>query len=81
MRLCKSCSRLGQPPTLTHVLASVPMEVRLVPQAREELRALPPEERAAMLSAFKKLEAAGIMLGAPHTSQVKGSSLREFRPR
>jgi len=57
------------------------MEVRLVPQAREELRALPPGEKAAMLSALKKLEAGGITLGAPHTSQVKGSSLRELRPR
>jgi hypothetical protein len=33
------------------------------------------------LSAFKKLEAGGIALGAPHTSQVKGSTVRELRPR
>lgn len=57
------------------------MEVRLVPEATAELRALPPAERAAVLSAMKKLEAGGATLGAPHTSQVKGSTLRELRPR
>lgn len=29
----------------------------------------------------KKLEAGGVTLGAPHTSQVKGSTVRELRPR
>ena len=57
------------------------MEVRLTPEAREELRSLPLPERAAMLSAMKKLEAGGATLGAPHTSQVKGSTVRELRPR
>jgi len=57
------------------------MEVRLVPEAAAELRVLPATERAAILSALKKLEAGGATLGAPHTSQVKGSTLRELRPR
>lgn len=57
------------------------MEVRLTPEAREELRSLAPAERAAMLAAMKKLEAGGVALGAPHTSQVKGSIVRELRPR
>ena len=57
------------------------MEVRLVPEAAAELRALPAGERAAILSALKKLEAGGATLRAPHTSQVKGSTLRELRPR
>lgn len=34
-----------------------------------------------MINAMKKLEAGGVTLGAPHTSQVKGSTLRELRPR
>lgn len=34
-----------------------------------------------MLNAMKKLEAGGPALGAPHTSQVKGTTLRELRPR
>jgi phage-related protein len=57
------------------------MEVRLVPEAREELRSLLPAERAAMVGAMNKLEAGGVTLAAPHTSQVKGSILRELRPR
>jgi len=52
-----------------------------MPEAREELRALRPPERAAMVSALRKLEAGGAALGAPHTSNVKGSMLRELRPR
>src|SRR5438128_10101635 len=57
------------------------MEVRLLLEAREELRSLPAAERAAMVNALKKLEAGGPTLGAPHTSQVKGSTVRELRPR
>jgi hypothetical protein len=34
-----------------------------------------------MLTAFVRLEAIGIDLGYPHTSQVKGTNLRELRPR
>jgi len=34
-----------------------------------------------MMNALKKLEAGGDSLGAPHTSQVKGSTVRELRPR
>jgi len=53
------------------------VEVRLLPEARAELRSLPTHERAAMITALRKLEAGG----TPHTSQVKGSGLRELRPR
>jgi len=51
--------------------------------AREELRGLPPAERRAVMTAVAKLEAFGDRLGAPHTSQVKGSQdgIRELRPR
>ncbi|SRR6266540_4108301 len=57
------------------------MEVRLLPEAREELGSLLSAERTAMVNALKKLEAGGPTLGAPHTSQVKGSTVRELRPR
>ena len=51
--------------------------------AREELRRLPAAERLAVVNAAAKLEAFGDRLGAPHTSQVKGSraGIRELRPR
>ena len=51
--------------------------------AREELMGLPTTERNAMMTAVAKLEAFGDQLGAPHTSQVKGSQagIRELRPR
>ena len=51
--------------------------------AREELRRLPAAERLAVMNAAAKLEAFGDRLGAPHTSQVKGSrgGIRELRPR
>ena len=52
-----------------------------MPEAREEHCSLPSAERAAMLSALRKLEAGGTALGAPHTSKVKGSTFRELRPR
>jgi hypothetical protein len=52
-------------------------------RAREELLGLPPAERRAVMTAVAKLEAFGDRLGAPHTSQVKGSraGIRELRPR
>jgi hypothetical protein len=51
--------------------------------AREEVMRLPVAERGAVMSAVAKLEAFGDQLGAPHTSQVKGSraGIRELRPR
>jgi len=51
--------------------------------AREELRRLPSAERRAVMTAVAKLEAFGDQLGAPHSSQVKGShsGIRELRPR
>ena len=51
--------------------------------AREELSRLPAAERRAVMTAVAKLEAFGDRLGAPHTSQVKGSraGIRELRPR
>ncbi|MGH3194601.1 MAG: type II toxin-antitoxin system RelE/ParE family toxin [Streptosporangiaceae bacterium] len=44
---------------------------------------LPVAERRAVMNATAKLEAFGDQLGAPHTSQVKGSraGVRELRPR
>lgn len=51
--------------------------------ARDELRQLPAAERRAVITAVAKLEAFGDRLGAPHSSQVKGSQagIRELRPR
>lgn len=51
--------------------------------ARAELMRIPVAERRAIMNAVAKLEAFGDQLGAPHTSQVKGSRLgiRELRPR
>lgn len=51
--------------------------------AREELMGLPVAERRAVMTAAAKPEALGDQLGAPHTSQVKGSraGIRELRPR
>jgi phage-related protein len=57
------------------------LEVEVLEQAEQELAALPEAERRAMLNALEKLQVLGLLLGAPHTSQVKGSSLRELRPR
>lgn len=50
-------------------------------EAEKELDRLPTSERKAMLNALEKLQQMGLLLGAPHSSQVKGSSLRELRPR
>ena len=51
--------------------------------AQEELRRLPSAERRAVMTAVAKLEAFGDQLGAPYSSQVKGSpaGIRELRPR
>jgi len=57
------------------------VDVVLLAQVEIELNALPSAERGALLNVIEKLRAIGVFLGAPHTSQVKGSSLRELRPR
>jgi phage-related protein len=58
------------------------VDVRWHPAAREELRRLPPNERAALLNAEEKLVALGDQLAFPHSSAVRGSTgLRELRPR
>src|SRR5688500_5088615 len=51
--------------------------------AREELRALPRSDRAAIENAVLKLIAVGDRLGTPHSSSIRGASetLRELRPR
>ena len=57
--------------------------VRWLDAASMELAALPPGEKAAVLKVTEILEAAGDMLGYPHSSSArgKGSTLRELRPR
>lgn len=57
------------------------LEVEVLPEAEAELETLPDGERMAMLNALEKLQVLGLVLGAPHSSQVKGTSLRELRPR
>lgn len=57
------------------------MDVEIVPEARVELKALPPDELKAMFNALEKLQALGARLPYPHSSQVQGTPLRELRPR
>lgn len=59
------------------------MDVRWHPAARQELRAVPSKERAALLNAEEKLVALGQLLGYLHTSAIQGAGkgLRELRPR
>lgn len=57
------------------------MELLYLPGVRAELSELPPAERKAMINALDKLSMLGADLGYPHTSQVKGTTLRELRPR
>lgn len=47
---------------------------------RSEIDKLPSAERKAMINALDKLAILGDQLGYPHTSQVKGTALREVRP-
>lgn len=54
----------------------------LHPDAEVELAAVPVAERAALLTALQRLALAGVALGYPHTSQVRGAvTLRELRLR
>jgi phage-related protein len=60
------------------------MEVLLHSGAEDELvvlRRLSVQEHAAMLTALARLKSIGLDLRFPHTSQVKGTKLRELRPR
>jgi hypothetical protein len=56
--------------------------VRWLDAARADIKALTAGEKAAVLKAAEMLEAAGDMLGYPHSSSVKGKggTLRELRP-
>lgn len=55
--------------------------VRILNEAASEIAALPGSERTALENAITKLNEFGEALGYPHTSQVKGTALRELRPR
>lgn len=57
------------------------MVVDIAPEARDELKALPPDELKAMFNALEKLQAIGAQLPYPHSSQVQGTQIRELRPR
>ena len=56
-------------------------EVVILEEARFELRAIPERERVAIQTAIEKLRIFGQDLGHPHSSQIKGTSIRELRPR
>src|SRR5688572_22779529 len=57
------------------------MDVVFVPAAEDELDRLPVNEKFAILNAIEKLEALGDTLPYPHSSAVRGTKLRELRPR
>ncbi|MCA1846050.1 MAG: type II toxin-antitoxin system RelE/ParE family toxin [Actinobacteria bacterium] len=56
-------------------------DVRIHPAAEEELDALFPSDRAAILNAVEKLIALGPQLPFPHQSHIEGGEgIRELRP-
>jgi hypothetical protein len=55
--------------------------VRYHPAAQAEEGALPPSEQLAMTNVVMKLRTLGPMLPFPHQSAVRGTNLRELRPR
>lgn len=57
------------------------MVVAFTPEAEDELERLPANERIAILNTIEKRQAFGDRLPYPHSSAVKGSKLRELRPR
>lgn len=57
------------------------MDVQLTPEAVDELKNLPPAERRALSKSIEYLETFGEALGYPHSSHVRGTTLRELRPR
>ena len=64
-----------------HACYTAAVDVVYHPDTETELDLLPPAERAAMLHAVEKLDAIGDQLPFPHSSGVKGTQLRELRPR
>lgn len=57
------------------------MELAYLDGVLDELRVLPIREKRAMSNALDKLTELGLELSYPHSSQVKGSTFRELRPR
>lgn len=57
------------------------MKVVFHPEAEGEYFKVASKERVSIQNAIEKLEAEGARLGHPHSSQVKGTRLRELRPR
>jgi phage-related protein len=57
------------------------VELEILGEADQELHELPAREGQAMINALEKLRQLGIDLDWPHSSQVRGSRLRELRPR
>lgn len=57
------------------------MEITYLDGVLEELRVLPIREKRAMSNAPDKLAELGPELSYPHSSQLKGSTFRELRPR
>lgn len=57
------------------------MEFTYLDGVLDELRVLPMREKRAMSNALDKLVDLGLDLSHPHSSQVKGSTFRELRPR
>src|SRR5688572_23388026 len=66
-----------------YILAILAWRVLILPEAREELRAVPIADRMAIENAIEKLTVLGDQLGAPHSSAIRGAgeTLRELRPR
>ena len=66
-----------------YILGIMTWRVLVLPEAREELRAVPVADRIAIENAIEKLTVLGDQLGAPHSSAIRGASetLRELRPR
>ena len=63
------------------VICSGMIDVRLHADARKELDALPGEEFKVIANAIEKLKQLGDQLAYPHSSAVKGTNIRELRPR
>lgn len=57
------------------------LTVRFHPDAERERAALEPAERVAVTNVIEKLRAIGLGLAYPHSSSVRGSKIRELRPR
>lgn len=53
----------------------------MLDDAVRELQAIPDREQVAIQVAIEKLRLFGQSLGHPHSSQIKGTTIRELRPR